>query len=253
MFSKLTARSLMVALAAILASPSSAFATLISGSYQCFDTSNSGSSFEATYSGTCTAGSPWAADAIAGNFSSFYLENMEDATFVTGWSADNGARWLGGITDSVDSDDGNVDGSGLLGDSWFYGGGSTGITFTFDSGALGGLPTYAAIVWTDSGGGASITFEAFDQYGDSLGTLGGIGDLSNNGETAEDLFFGAIDLGGISSIFISNAHGGIEVDHLQFGFMEGGGSSLPEPGMLGLFGLGLLGLGAARRRRRPVI
>ena len=29
-----------------------------------------------------------------------------------------------------------------------------------------------------------------------------------------------------------------------------GGTAVPEPGMLGLFGLGLLGLGLARRRRR---
>ena len=40
-------------------------------------------------------------------------------------------------------------------------------------------------------------------------------DGSNGGTTAEDRYYGAFHPDGISKITISNAHGGIEVDHLQ--------------------------------------
>ncbi len=106
-----------------------------------------------------------------GSFAYFHLEDFEDHLFnVPGVSAS-----AGGVTsvvfgpsihDSVDLDDGMLDGSGLKGDSFFFGRGSTGITFTFDSTVLGALPTHSGIVWTDGGG--STTFEAFDSNGISL-------------------------------------------------------------------------------------
>jgi hypothetical protein len=136
----------------------------------------------------------------------------------------------GGITDSVDEDDGAVDGSGLAGNSFFSGSGATGISFEFDATVLGSLPSHAGIVWTDGAG--TISFEAFDGNGDSLGTIGpfseaGSPDGSFTGGTAEDRFFGFADAAdGISRIFISNTSGGIEVDHLQFG---GFGVSPPPP------------------------
>ncbi|MBM2835245.1 MAG: hypothetical protein HW406_2406, partial [Candidatus Brocadiaceae bacterium] len=151
----------------------------------------------------------------------FFLEDFEDHLFNTpGVSASAGdvtSVSFASLHDSVDADDGVIDGSGLDGDSFFSGSGATGITFTFDAGVLGSLPTVAGIVWTDGSG--ETTFEAFDSLGASLGTIGpvAIADGSYSGETAEDRFFGVIHEDGISAIKISNTGGGIEVDHLQYG------------------------------------
>jgi len=107
-----------------------------------------------------------------------------------------------------------IDGSGTGGHSYFSGNGSGGITFTFDPQRTGGLPTEAGMVWTDGGG--TVTFEAFDQNGISLGTNGPFShpDGSIAGTTDEDRFYGVIYAGGISAIKLTNTAGGIEVDHL---------------------------------------
>ena len=143
------------------------------------------------------------------------------------------------IHDSVDADDGAIDGSGLNGDSYFSASGAAGITFTFDAGVLGALPTSAGIVWTDGAG--QVTFEAFGPGNVPLGTIGPISDAnfpngSFNGETAEDRFFGIVAPGGISSIFISNSSGGIEVDHLQYG-LASPISGVPEPSVVSLLAI----------------
>jgi hypothetical protein len=185
-------------------------------------------------------------------FSYFHLENFEDHLFnVPGVTAS-----AGGVTsvvfgpsihDSVDTDDGALDGSGLAGDDYFSSAGSAGIVFTFDATVLGALPTHAGLVWTDGDG--DTTFEAFDHSGVSLGTV--VAHLANgsfNGETSDDYFFGAIDPLGISAIKISNASGGIEIDHLQYGLA----AAVPEPETYAMLlgGLGLLGFVARRRRRQ---
>ena len=65
-----------------------------------------------------------------------------------------------GIIDSVEN--------GQAGhDHWASGS----ITYTFDAGVLGALPDAVSIVWTD--GVNPITFEAFDEFGNSLGTVVG--------------------------------------------------------------------------------
>jgi hypothetical protein len=165
----------------------------------------------------------------------FHREDFEDALLnVPGVTASAGAPFApGGITDSVDEDDGAIDGSGTAGNSFFSGSGSTGITFTFDEATLGSLPTHAGVVWTDGSG--TISFEAFDKNGASLGTIGpfseaGSPDDNFNGGTSEDRFFGFADATeGISKIFISNTAGGIEVDHLQFGAGEAVSPPPPPP------------------------
>jgi hypothetical protein len=153
----------------------------------------------------------------------FHLENFEDGLLNTpgvGSFSFNSVIGPGGLTDSVDEDDGAIDGSGTNGHS-FFGNGPTGITFQFDDSTLGKLPTHAGLVWTDGEG--TITFEAFDRNGVSLGTIGPfsdpgvVPDSNFSGGTDEDRFFGATNDSGISKIFISNTSGGIEVDHLQFG------------------------------------
>lgn len=162
-----------------------------------------------------TANSPFLADINAGMV---YLETFECGNLtVPGVSVVGGSIiGPGGLTDSVDADDGVIDGSGTGGRSLF-GSGIPGITFTFSAATLGALPTRVGIVWTDGSG--TTLFEAFDSIGASLGTIGpvAIADGSFSGTTAEDNFFGVTFAGGISAITISNTAGGIEVDHLQYG------------------------------------
>jgi len=150
----------------------------------------------------------------------FVLEDFEDDLFnIPGVSSNLGDANVigpGGPTDSVDADDGVIDGNGTNGHSFFNGSGAVGVTFTFDPVVLGGLPTHIGIVWTDGLGTA--TFEAFDAGGAVLGSVGpvAVGDGSFFGTTEEDRFFGVIHAAGIAQIKISNTVGGIEVDHLQF-------------------------------------
>jgi hypothetical protein len=149
----------------------------------------------------------------------------------------------------------SVEGPGSLGHSFFSGSGPAGITFTFDKTVLGQLPTDAGIVWTD-GDGPNRTFKAFDQNGKLIGTIidstqkffstGGDNDPANY------RFFGATNAGGISSIFIANDSGGIEVDDLQFGLLKSSRSSVPEASTWMMMLLGLAGLGyAGFHSRKP--
>ena len=148
----------------------------------------------------------------------FALENFEDGLLnVPGVSAVGGyvtsTQFSGSIIDSVDADDGVIDGMCAGGDSYF--GGSR---FLFNASALGGLPKKAGIVWTDGGPSATVTFEAFDANGVSLGTVvaSNQGDGSYHGTTVDDRFYGVEFAGGISEIKISHNVGGLEVDHLQY-------------------------------------
>ena len=190
-----------------------------------------------------------------GSFSYFHLETFEDHLLNTPGVTAN----AGGVTsvvfgpsihDSVDADDGVIDGSGLRGDSYFTPNGSAGVRFTFSAAILGALPTHAGIVWTDGSG--TTTFEAFDALNNSLGTIGpvSIANGSFNGETDEDRFFGWTNAGGISSIFISNQFGGMEVDHLQYGLAASVGPTVPEPTAGFLLATGLAGLATWRKLRR---
>jgi len=157
----------------------------------------------------------------------FQLETFEDSLLDTLGVTSVGGASIGApsfITDSVDADDGALDGKGLAGHSYFANG-ATGIRFNFDAAALGGLPTQAGVVWTDGSTVNTVTFEAFGASGASLGTIvaPNVGDNAFEGGTAEDRFFGVTHAGGLSAIFIKctpaagAAGSGIEVDHLQYG------------------------------------
>ena len=185
-----------------------------------------------------------------------FLEDFEDGTLDGGITASAGAvippGFLGAI-DSVDGDDGAIDGMSAqngTAHSWFFGSGATGVTFTFAAPV-----TAAGMVWTDAGARSVVTFEAFGPGMISLGTVGpnAIADSVNSGTTAEDRFYGVQDLmGGIVAIKMSNTFGGIEVDHVQYGdaFVDGPGPSpsVPEPTTILLLGLGLVGLAFTRKR-----
>lgn len=197
--------------------------------------------------------SPFAANA----FTWFYLNDFEANTLASspGAIANAGdtainSGFSGPIIDSVDADDGHVDGQCVNCNSWFSGGGA--VTWTFDATTLGALPTSVGLVWTDGGG--TVTFNA---YGPGMVLLGtrtnadggwvpgpGVSDQDVN----EDHFFGVSDPGGIMAISISNTSGGIEIDHLQYGLA--GGLATPEPGTLSLLGVTLGAIGLIRFRRK---
>jgi len=179
------------------------------------------------------------------------LDNLEDGSLDASLAGTGGSvisASFGGIRDSVDSDDGVIDGTcgpqtaGRCA-SWFNGSGSTGARFSFVG--AGALPTAFGLVWTDGFG--SITFSATGADGQSLGSRSytGLADGSINATTAEDRFFGLQFAGGIKSIHISNSAGGIEVDHIQYGLMA---TAVPEPGSWALMLGGLACVGLLRRR-----
>lgn len=183
------------------------------------------------------------------SFNYFYLENFEDGLFnVPGVTASTGGIGYNNIyVDSVDADDGVIDGSGRAGHSLAIGAYAVELSFAFDAQVLGRLPTHAGLVWTDSHPGYdTVTFTAYDANGVSLGPISAyLGDGTTLGGTAEDRFFGIINPGGISRISMSSANNMTwEVDHLQFG-----AAPVPEPTSAALLGIGLASLAGWRRRQ----
>ena len=195
--------------------------------------------------------------AVANGNPNFYLETFEDGDLNTpGANVSVGyVAGPGGATDSVDGDDGVLDGNGNAGHS-FYSGGASSISFSFIAADLGQLPTHVGIVWTDIGsngpgapfGVDSIAVRAFDANGVSLGGVlfDDLGDGDISGASAEDRFFGAIFTGGISSISITSLNGSPdwEIDHLQYGIQ-----AVPVPGAAWMLAPALVGLMGLRRKR----
>ncbi len=195
------------------------------------------------------------------SFSQFHLEDFEDHALNTpgvtgGGGGVTSAVYGPGSHDSVDADDGAIDGLGLAGDSWFTPNGATGVSFTFDAGVLGALPDHVGIVWTDGAG--DVLFKAFgpgDVLLATIGPVGGFADYSFLGTTAEDRFFGVANTAGIAKIWISNSVSGMEVDHLQYGIAgEVAPSPIPLPAgwAMGLTTMAGLGLGGWLKSRRAL-
>lgn len=149
------------------------------------------------------------------------LEDFEDGLIDPRLTVSAGVVGPGGPTDSVDADDGTVDGSGSNGHSAFS---FSPVEVSFAA----PLPTAVSLVWTDGGTNANVTFEAFGPTNLSLGTIGPVvaGDASILGTTAEDRFFGVNDLAGISRVRISHTSGGYEIDHIAWS--ESGTASAPD-------------------------
>lgn len=159
-------------------------------------------------------------------FDYFYLEDFEDGRLDTpGAGRSVGTRVIGPqgypshLVDSVDGDDGRIDGSGADGHSLWSGNTLITIAFTFDATVLGNLPTHAGLVWTDAIKPGKISLTAFDAAGQTVAKLGPLplGDAVANGTTAEDHFLGLYHPGGIARLECGNLGGNLEVDHLQYG------------------------------------
>lgn len=141
------------------------------------------------------------------------LEDFEDGLLDFGIQPSTGT--VVGVAvniDSVDADDGVIDGLGRDGHTWF---GFGALTITFPAPVA-----EAGIVWTDGPAGTAVTFEAFGPGMVSLGMIGPFmhSNNSNNGETDEDRFYGVQDPSGIVAIRIHSIDGNqsFEVDHVQF-------------------------------------
>jgi hypothetical protein len=182
------------------------------------------------------------------SFTYFHLETFEEGALTApGVTASAGVvLGPGSEIDSVEPF-----GDPNAGHSFFSADGPSGMTFTFDAGALGHLPTSAAIAWTD--GYVPITFKAFDAANNLIGmitdsTPGDFRDGDGNPEHFR--LFGAVDSAGIKSIYINSGvgvGGGIEVDDLQYGYQA---SPVPEPATFTLLCIGAVGVFGSTWRMR---
>jgi len=164
------------------------------------------------------------------------LEDFEDGTLdfgIIATSPSGAGISVGGpgpFNDSVDADDGVIDGdnTGGVGHAHFIGAAGPAphsILYTFP------FPVpEAGLVWTDSTFGGTQTFEAFGPGMVSLGTIGpfSLPDVPETGETAEDRFFGVTDPAGIIAIKMTDSSPSFafEIDHVQFGINPPVGGTL---------------------------
>jgi len=188
----------------------------------------------------------------------FVIETFEDGALNTpgvsaspGWFVSGPSQF----SDSVDADDGAIDGTGAGGFAFYSAGTQTSVTFTFDAAALGGhLPTHAGLVFTDVGnvfagssGVGTVTFRAFDAADVEIGTATAavLGNGSALSSTAEDRFFGVTHAAGVKRITMSMDNSvDWEVDHLQYAV------AVPEPSTYALFALGAVAICARVAKRR---
>lgn len=189
-------------------------------------------------------------------FDTFHLETFEDGLLNTpglAIASNAGGDSLGVSspsfnTDSVDGDDGVIDGFGRDGRTYSSlvnaSNEFAGFTLTFSRSVLGWLPTHVGLVWTDGTQGVERVARFFGENGVLLGTQTGVtGDGSFAGTTDEDRFFGGIFAQGVASVIINapNARNSLEIDHVQYGVV-------PAPGAAGPAGL-TLALAMRRRAR----
>ena len=153
---------------------------------------------------------------ISQNNPNFYFEDFTKGYLSTpGIEIDVGETHNNkDVTDSVDEDDGFIDGFGHEGISYQVASGkqragSEVVMFTFDERSLRQLPTYFGIVLTDYDcaqiGGtktANILFEVYDSNGKPIFTKDSInfGEPNVEGATQEDMFYGIYYEEGIKRI-----------------------------------------------------
>ena len=141
------------------------------------------------------------------------LEDMEDRSVDFGILTSTGLPIGPGTnTDSVDGDDGNLDGLGRNGSSYF---GADEVLIQFPA----AVPE-AAVVWTDGPAGTRVEFEAYGPGMVSLGVHGPFQHANGStlGQTDEDRLYGVRHPDGIVAIRLLSLDGNrtIELDHVQF-------------------------------------
>jgi hypothetical protein len=231
---------------------------------------------------TSTADSPFNSAGLNGYF---FIENFE-----TGGASQPGLNTLGNTvlgpganTDSVDADDGAIDGSGTGGHSLQVNNLSQGFgsfqdqyRFVVASFAVpGGAPTHAGVVWTDStwpspainypltlyvlgtpgsgvgnfidDDGNGVTDEPSERIRVDGPTFNARGDSLTTGATAEDRFVGISLDGGISQIGFSAQILAGSPPTLEVDHVQYG--TIPEPSAVGTAGVLLFGCAMRRRRR----
>jgi hypothetical protein len=223
------------------------------------------------------ADSPFPVD---GSNPNFYLEDFEDGLVNTPGIRQRNLYPIPGDlglavvqspgirTDSVDADDGDVDGLGRDGHSL-----ASGLTLTlptnppfhqlliqfeFDKTELGFLPTSLGFVWTDGPPSSSLSIRIVTSDGSEFVTEGihDLGDASRDGGTYEDVFVGITGTVGFRTVTIFGGIRGelssfsaIEIDHLQYGVL------VPEPSTISL-SIGCVGVvffWFIHRRRRQAL
>jgi hypothetical protein len=156
-------------------------------------------------------------------------------------------RLPGQNTDSVDGDDGLVDGLGLGGHSLASGTHviiptnplrhEFRIEFEFDETELGFLPDSFGFVWTDGPALSSLGLQIVTESGIEFvpDPIAGLGDLGQNGSTLDDVFLGVVGTDRIRAVTVIGGFRGdltsppeIEIDHVQYGL------TVPEPSTIAL-------------------
>lgn len=182
-----------------------------------------------------------------------YIEDFEDGMLSDFLSIDNGMIFPPNgttgtgqpSTDSVDGDDGSVDGFGLEAYSWFSGDVAS-IEITFAEAVKS-----AGLVFTDGDKlSSTVLLEALDMHGNVIETIdaGDLADDSFFGETEEDRFLGFSNAEGvITGLRISiDAGSGIEIDHIQW---QSHLECIPEPAANVMALFAIMGLYGFRRKR----
>ena len=167
----------------------------------------------------------------------FFLEDIQDGQFdvpgatltssqVRTNNGRNGSTNSGGNADSIDEDDGSVDGS--VGNP--RGGIRFGTRVDFSIGVLGQLPNHVG--YALAGDSPTVSITAFNSSDVQLGTVTATADV-------RAAFVGLTTTEGISYVTLT----GTETDHFQYGYL-----AVPEPSTTALLGLG--GLALILRRRK---
>jgi hypothetical protein len=180
---------------------------------------------------------------LSGIGTTFFLEDFEDGVFdlppgVTPYAGIINPP--GPFTDSVDADDGALDGSGTAGHTltpilmtitptgpptWI-----THFGLIYDATTLGFVPTSFGFVWTDGLPSSRIAILVIEENNvQTYIQFPALMDANYTGETLEDRFIGLTSDVGLRRVFIANGYTGdnfqqtFEMDHFQFGIQ------VPEP------------------------